>query len=94
MQFASRLPKETPVHNAANVQALNSGITNERFINQVAVALGRLWYEDRASETGVDPYSDGICEEFRQESEAAILAYLDILEKEGYRIVRANAIRD
>lgn len=73
-------------------------ITRDRFVNKVAEALCREWYGDRDMElNAVDSNHHSadarFWEEFRHESQIAILAYLDALEEAGYRVIRPDDAR-
>mgnify|MGYP001826258569 CR=1 FL=1 len=69
-------------------------LTSEKFIRGVALALRAQWESDDHFQTASrlaasDVDMDGDWAEFRADSEAAILAYLEILERNGFRIVRS-----
>jgi hypothetical protein len=69
-------------------------LTGERFIRSVALALRAQWEGDDHFQAAshlahVDVEVDADWAEFRADSEAAILAYLEILERNGFRIVRS-----
>lgn len=64
-------------------------LTSETFVRGVALALRAQWegmdqFEMSPAQVG----SDGDWAEFRTDSEVAIFAYLDILRRCGFRIVR------
>ena len=88
---------ETPSKAETQVPSSKTRVTSERFINHVAKALGRQWFDSPALQTddiSSNKYAAGICDEFRQDSETAILAYLSVLEEQGYCIVRADEVRN
>lgn len=66
-------------------------LTSDRYVNKVAEALCREWYGDISSETETEraeyqALEARFWEEFRHESQTAILAYLNALDEAGYRI--------
>jgi hypothetical protein len=70
-------------------------LTSDSFINKVAEALSREWCDDLDAQSratnGDDRCLDArFWEDFRHESQTAILAYLDVLEEAGYRIVHPD----
>jgi hypothetical protein len=69
-------------------------LTSEHFVRGVALALRAQWEGDdhfqaasRLAASEMDMDADWA--EFRADSAAAILAYLEILERNGFRIVRS-----
>ena len=66
-------------------------LTSETFVRGVALALRAQWEGVDQFETPsaqAEPGCDGDWAEFRTDSEVAIFAYLDILRRCGFRIVR------
>ncbi len=66
-------------------------LTSERFVRGVALALRAQWegvdqLQAAAGQAGSD--LEGDWAEFRTDSEVAIIAYLEILRRSGFRIVR------
>jgi len=67
-------------------------LTSEHFVRGVALALRAQWEGDdhfQAASRLAEADMDADWAEFRADSEAAILAYLEILERHGFRIVRS-----
>lgn len=84
LQSASQRESQTLPASAAE-------LTSERFVRGVALALRAQWegidqFQAGKFLAGVELDSDWT--EFRADSEVAIQAYLDILERNGFRIVR------
>ncbi len=68
-----------------------SELTSERFVRGVALALRAQWegvdqLQAAVGQAGSD--LEGDWAEFRTDSEVAIIAYLEILRRSGFRIVR------
>lgn len=66
-------------------------LTSERFVRGVALALRAQWegveqFQAASGPAGSD--LEGDWAEFRTDSEVAIIAYLEILRRSGFRIVR------
>ena len=72
-------------------------LTRDQFVNRVAEALCREWCCDRDASTNAsyDDYSFDarFWEDFRHESQIAILAFLEALEEAGYRIFHPDDAR-
>ena len=83
-----------PVVRADRVKSAKNAaeLTGEDFVRGVALALRAQWEgEDhfQAASRLADADTDDNWTDYRAESEAAILAYLEILDRNGYRIVRS-----
>ncbi|HMB46850.1 MAG TPA: hypothetical protein VKN63_01105 [Afifellaceae bacterium] len=67
-------------------------VTSESFVRSVALALRAQWEGDDNVGSALrmaDIEMDDGWVDYRAESEAAILAYLDLLQQHGFRIVRS-----
>ena len=78
-----------------NRRASRVAITSDRFVNTVAEALCREWYSDVPSEAETkraeyQSQEARFWEEFRHESQTAILTYLNALDEAGYRIIHPD----
>ena len=76
----------------AKTAASAAELTSEDFVRGVALALRAQWEGDvhfQAASRLADVDTGDDWSDYRAESEAAILAYLEILDRNGYRIVRS-----
>ena len=75
--------------------ASDAELTDEHFVRSVALALRAEWegedhfdVAERSRFVGSEPEPTAKWSEYRAESTSAILAFLQVLQHRGYRIVR------